>query len=256
MPKTHDRDEIRRALSSDREWSVYALGDLEPGMFEDCEWYAARGPSPGLVLFYGAFDVPVLFAMGQASVVRELLQEAGPWERAYLSVRPDVLQLVKRTHEVEHETAMWRMILRRQDLPPDPDIVALGLADLPRIRELHADGEAMGEVPDFFTESMLERGVYVGILDGEELIASAGTHLVSARESVAAIGNVYVRRDRRGLGLGTRVTRAVAAELLGKGIETIALNVAQSNAPGIRAYTKVGFRGYCEFWEGVAVSRG
>ncbi|HJN18012.1 MAG TPA: GNAT family N-acetyltransferase [Armatimonadota bacterium] len=63
-----------------------------------------------------------------------------------------------------------------------------------------------------------------------------------------------MRRDRRGQGLGTTATTAVARTLVEMGIRTIALNVAQTNAVAIRAYERVGFRKYCEFYEGVAVA--
>jgi hypothetical protein len=36
-----DRAEIRSPLERDRIWAAYALGDLDDGMFEQCEWYAA-----------------------------------------------------------------------------------------------------------------------------------------------------------------------------------------------------------------------
>ena len=69
----------------------------------------------------------------------------------------------------------------------------------------------------------------------------AGTHLVVPQEGIAAVGNIYTRRDRRGRGLAGRVTAAVVAELLRRGVPTVALNVAQTNATARRVYERVGF---------------
>jgi predicted GNAT family acetyltransferase len=99
---------------------------------------------------------------------------------------------------------------------------------------------------------MLEQGVFYGIGEGADLVAVAGTHLVSGPESVGAVGNVYTRRDRRGRGLAGRATSAVTAELIRRGLRTIALNVNQANAAAIEVYERLGYVKYCPFYEGLA----
>jgi hypothetical protein len=84
----------------------------------------------------------------------------------------------------------------------------------------------------------------------EVLPARARYSLIAA--CLAAIGNVYTRRDRRGLGFGTQVTAAVTAALLRLRLRTVALNVEQNNDTAIRIYERLGFRRYCEYREGVA----
>jgi predicted GNAT family acetyltransferase len=102
---------------------------------------------------------------------------------------------------------------------------------------------------------MLAEGVYFGVREGSELVAAAGTHLVVPGEGVAAIGNVYTRRDRRGRGLAGRLTGTVAVELVGRGLRTVALNVNQNNATALGVYERLGFVRYCAFVEGLAVRR-
>jgi ribosomal protein S18 acetylase RimI-like enzyme len=126
--------------------------------------------------------------------------------------------------------------------------------DLRAVQSLHSDGDAGGERPDFFLPSMLASGAYAGIFDGGELIASAGTHIVSDRESVAAVGNVYVKRSHRGRGMAKAVTSAVVAELLGRGIATIVLSVEETNAAAIRAYHQLGFRPHMPFVQAFAAA--
>jgi len=53
----------------------------------------------------------------------------------------------------------------------------------------------------------------------------------------------------------TLTTSAVCAELIRRGIRTIVLNVAQSNASAIHVYEKLGFKRYLPFNEGVAVRK-
>jgi predicted GNAT family acetyltransferase len=64
---------------------------------------------------------------------------------------------------------------------------------------------------------------------------------------------VYVRQDRRGRGLAARVTSAVAADALAKGLRTVALNVSQMNSAALRVYERLGFRLYCPFVAGRAL---
>jgi predicted GNAT family acetyltransferase len=136
--------------------------------------------------------------------------------------------------------------------PACEEAVRLGQDDFSTLERLYSDGISTDEAPGYFSRSMLEHGVFYGIREGGELIAAAGTHLVVPEEGVAAIGSIYTRRDRRGRGLATRVTGAVTRALLAMNLPTIALNVSPHNEPARRAYERLGFRHYCDYFEGVA----
>ena len=107
-------------------------------------------------------------------------------------------------------------------------------------------------MPEFFFAPMLEQGVFFGIREKNDLVAVAGTHLVAPPEGVAAVGNIYTRRDCRGHGLAARVTSAVVSELLSMNIDVVALNVNQQNVSAIRVYERLGFAMHGEFTEGAA----
>lgn len=251
LPRLTDLTAIRAILETDRNWAVYALGDLAPGFREHSVWHTAEG---ALLLLYRAFETPVLFTLGAPDNIAPLLDEVAHEREMYLSIQPEILPLIKAHWNVKHETPMWRMVLdptRFQPLPGE-GVIRLSLADLPALDVLYADGQLTGEVPDFFNPPMLEQGAFYGVNEADRLIAAAGTHLVSTELSVGAVGNVYTRRDRRGRGLAARVTSAVTAELLRLGLSTIALNVNQHNLPAQRVYERLGYRRYCAFYEGVA----
>lgn len=245
---------VRRLLETDRPWAVYFLGDLAPQRLPHCTWLIAPGADPGLLLLYREFGTPVLGAVGQPAAVGPLLDTVSE-PTMYLHVRPDIVDLLRPRYQIEDEADMWRMVLdsARFQAGAQTGAQRLGPAELTALQRLYADGTPTGEEPDFFFPSMLATGVFFGVWEGANLIAAAGTHLVVPEEGVAAIGNIYTRRDRRGRGLATRVTRAVTAELVARGLRTIALNVNHGNAPAIHVYERLGFARYCAFKEGVAL---
>ncbi len=248
MPPLRDVAAIRSILAADPAWSIYALGDLAPGFFERSEWF--RPPdAPGLALLFRGFDTPVLFTMGAADAVAAMLDEIGSKAAVYLHVRPEIVPVLAARYQIVELKEMCRMVLDWRAFRPAPGdgVVRLSAPDLGDLERLYADGHATGEAPDFFFPSMLDDGVFFGVREGRELIAAAGTHLVVPAEGVAAVGNVYTRRDRRGRGLAAQTTSAVVNELAGL---TVALNVSRKNESAIRVYERLGFRRYCDYYEG------
>jgi ribosomal protein S18 acetylase RimI-like enzyme len=257
MPTTRDPDEIRAILNTDRRWAVYALGDLAPALFAHSVWARSVDSPPTLVLLYRGFDPPVVFALGDAARVPRLLDELGHDGDVFVHVRPDVLEVLRPRYQTDGITAMWRMTLDPTDYRPcaTDGAVRLGPSDHGALEQLYGDGTAHGERPHFFLPSMVEEGAFFGLYEGSELVSAGGTHLVVLQEGVAAVGNIYTRRDRRGRGLGARVTSAVVNELLRLRLPTIALNVAQANTPAVRVYERLGFVRHCAYCEGLARRR-
>jgi len=247
MPQLTDKAEIRSILRRDPRWCVYALGDLTDPMFVKCQWF-----TPDLTLVLHDYGTSILFAHGTGSI-REALKHVR-WP-VHLQVRQDGLDEVARHATVTDVKQMWRMAA---DSPraaegadgPDIEIQRLGLTDINALKQLYADGESAGESPDFFYDSMVANGVFFGVYEGTDLVAAAGTHLFAPDEGVAAIGNVYTRRDRRGRGLGRAVTSAVLHQL--RHLDTAGLNVRADNVPAIRVYESLGFVKHCNFFEAVA----
>jgi ribosomal protein S18 acetylase RimI-like enzyme len=250
VPRTDDVAAIRALLQADRAWSIYPLGDLMPAYFAHTTWY--RGPE-AIVLLYRGVEPPVFFAQGEPGVVADLLGEAGPPPALRLHVRPEIVPVLRHYYHHVDTLLRWRMVLDREHFPEStPSCRRLTAADVPALERLYDDGEAAGERPEYFFPPMVTEGVFFGVEEGGELVAVAGTHLVSRAEGIGAVGNIYTRRNRRGRGLAGLTTSAVTAELLGLEIETIALNVAQTNRPALAVYQRLGYRCHCPFMEGTA----
>ena len=240
------RAQVERVLEAERLWTAYALADLEPPYAGDAEWLAT---DDAVVLTYRAFEPPVLFAAGNPSGVGELFQRVpeGSYLFTLMGTHRALLELRVLSSK---ETPMWRMALRAESFDPQRAGPAepLRRSDLPAILELFGDH---ADRPDAFDPSQLDDGTFFGIRAGGGLVAVAGTHVVSERRSVAAVGNVFTHPAQRGRGLATRVTATVVRTLLERRLRTVVLNVAMHNDPAVRCYEQLGFWPFCGYYEGV-----
>ena len=234
-------------LARDPAWAAYLIADLAPPYAQYSTWFVDMD---AVVLLYRGFPQPVLSVLGpDASRAWDEALAQVPEKIVFAVCRPEHRAFVDVRSPFVEPHEMYRM--RLPGTPPDPGAtLALNAVDAAEVRALYQDGAKRGEIPDFFQEGMLGAGVYRGLRDAGELVAVAGTHVVTPE--VAAIGNVYVRQDARGRGLAGRVTAAVAHDLRRRGIGTIVLNVRQDNRAAIRTYEKLGFVVHGEFIEGFA----
>ena len=193
-------------------------------------------------------DATVRFEMGETDGLRAILAGA-PWaERVYLTCRAEHLAMTREFYAWDEVESMWRMALQRTRFQPvKGDWVRLTPAHADELVELYALGGGPA-----YSAAQLEHGVFCGTFVDRRLVAVAGTHLVSPTYGVAAVGNVFTHPGYRGRGYGTAVTSAVVAELLGRGIGDIVLNVNQANQVAIGIYERLGFERYCPFLEGPA----
>jgi ribosomal protein S18 acetylase RimI-like enzyme len=246
-------DEISTFLRQDRWYAAYALGDLEPGFFEQCQWFGAdtMGELCSLVLLYEGLDPQALFLMGEPTGITLILGAARPTSAMFICTEWHLpaLRAYYQTGEVD---AMLRMTLAASDFRPadSPDVERLGPGYADELAHLYtcAHGNA-------FSPYQLAQGVFYGIKEDGRLVSAAGTHLVARTTKIAAVGNVCTYPEQRGRGYATFCTSAVCSELLGMGLDVV-LNVERDNASAIHVYQKLGFRMYCPFVEGIAVRKG
>jgi len=244
------KSQILAYLESDRLYAAYAVGDLEPALFAHCEWLGAEreGRLQALALHYGGLGFPIVFLMGDADGLRAIFEDALYIERAYFTCRQEHLGMMRDFYEWE-PLPMWRMALwPESSRPVTGDFVSLTRDHAEQLAALYACGEG-----NAFDPVQVPGGAFYGVFEDGRLVAAAGTHLISPTYGVAAVGNVLTHPDCRGRGYATAATSAVVAELQGRGIRDIVLNVSQKNATAIRIYERLGFERYCSFFEGSAV---
>lgn len=240
--------EIEGFLETDRLYAAYAIGDLEPSLFEQCRWFGAEqaGRIQALTLLFLGLDPPALFLMGDTGGLEAILQEMSWPTDVYLTCRPAHLPMTRRVCTWHVTIPMWRMVLQPTRFRPrGSGCVRLTPADVDPLARLYALGGGMA-----FSPTQVQHGVFYGLRVGDQLVAVAGTHLVSPTYRLAAVGNVFTHPDHRRKGFGLATTSAVVSALLREGIRDIVLNVGQQNAPAIHIYERLGFERYCPFLEG------
>ncbi len=257
MPKILDLDAVLGRLERDRSWTAYALADLEPGHREHASWFCAEDGS-GLVLLYREFVTPIVFCIESSESLASILSEIDnslmephsiasglPGDREIV-VGADTAPLIRSLFRITNERRMIRMFLDLTSFSPSAieGTIPIGPDHIEKVLNLYGS-----ETPEFFYARMLTQGTFFGFFEGNDLVAIAGTHIVSPHYGTAAIGNVYTRADRRGRGYARLTTGAVSQALLAAGISTIVLNVREDNAAAIRVYEQIGFRQYCRYCE-------
>lgn len=242
-----DRQRILAYLQSDELYAAYAIGDLEPEMFVQSSFAGAAidGQLRALVLHFRGLETPALLLMGDPGGVDAILANELRPEQVYLTYRHRHIDAARQYYRWYSAVPMWRMALRPASFrPATGDCVRLGPEHVVHLDELYVLGGG-----DAFSPSQVELGVFYGIFDAGNLVAAAGTHLVSRTYGIGAVGNVFVHPGHRRMGYGRATTSAVVSELLRLGSRFVILNVAQENAAAVRLYEGLGFERYCPFLE-------
>jgi len=241
-----DKKQILAFLQRDRIYAAYAIGDLEPSLFVQCQWFGAEndGEMIALALFFTGLQPPALFTMGDGHGVAAILDSALQPERAYFTCRAEHLPVVEASYALNEVERMFRMAIASADFQPIPGpAVKLDLSHLDALHQLYRLGGG-----DAFAPYQLRDGVYYGVEVSGQLVSTAGTHLVSPSFGVAGVGNIFTHPDHRRRGYGTACTSQVVEELLAQGLDVV-LNVNRENTEAIRMYARLGFGRYCPYIE-------
>lgn len=259
---TRDVDEATAAsvLASDRLWAGYSLADLEPPFraYSTFDIAARADAKPGaacLFMRHPAFNATI--PHGPALGLAAILATADLPHETYLLARAEHWPQLQRYFACPGGfQAMTRMaVSARAFLPAKPvcGLRRLTPADAALVRQLYAHypGNA-------FNDDQLATGVFFGAFDPAArgaLVAIAGTHAISRRYRIAAVGGVFTLPEARGQGYARALTSAVTAALFEAACEHVILNVAKDNAIARRIYERLGFGTHCEYREARALRR-
>ena len=116
----------------------------------------------------------------------------------------------------------------------DPEVIALGVADVPAMLDLISRTE-----PGPFLPRTVELGGYLGFRVDGALVAMAGRRLNAP--GWVEISAVCTDPAYRGQGMGRRLVNAVAAGIRADGAVPF-LHVSETNDNAIRLYEKLGFQ--------------
>jgi ribosomal protein S18 acetylase RimI-like enzyme len=240
-PPLDDPAPVLEVLEQDRHAHVYGIADVHQ-LWDVSRWWR-DGPAVAGLLDLPGSPVPVLYAVAVREPERTLtlLHRLAPSlpERFEVTGPPGTATVLAGTRTVRWCTPYDKLGLLRADrLPPaDPRVVVLGRADLPALATLLASDPASGE---FFHPGLLDSGAYLGIRAADELVATAGIHVLDPVGGVTAIGNVVTAPHARRRGFGQAVVVSLCHQLLGS-VPTVGLNVAVGNAPARALYARLGF---------------
>jgi len=241
-----NKEQILAFLQQDRIYAAYAIGDLEPSLFAQCQWFGAEddGEMQALALFFTGLQPPALFTMGDTDGVAAILDSALQPERAYFTCRAEHLPVVEASYALDEIEEMFRMAIAPADFRRVPGpTVKLDLSHLDALRQLYQLGGG-----DAFAPYQLQDGIYYGVEVSGQLVSAAGTHLVSPTFGVAGVGNIFTHPDHRRQGYGTACTSQVVEELLAQDLDVV-LNVNRENIEAIGVYERLGFRRHCPYIE-------
>jgi ribosomal protein S18 acetylase RimI-like enzyme len=243
---TTDRALLRGFLERDRLYAAYAICDLEEREFGRTRWGVAFEGDEVVALaleYSGATPQPV-FLMGDHAGLAAILRDVIRPRAAYLAALRDALPTVESFYRVDPGPPMVRMWVDRSTFRPYPATVQRLLpAEIGDLNRLYQLGFAA-----WLPSSSIADGVYYGMRVNGQLIAAAGTHVISHEARLGVVGNVLTHVDYRGRGFATAVTGAVTAELL-RTCDQVVLNVRSDNPPALNAYRRLGYADYVRFEE-------
>ena len=146
--KLDDKKEILAFLRQDRFYAAYAIGDLEPDFFPQCEWFAAgaEGHIQALALHFIGLDPHALFTMGASDGLSLILGSALRPERVYFMGRSEHLPAIQAFYSLGEIKKMLRMTVHDEDFRPVTGKAhRLGPGYSSELKRLYGLGESRGE---------------------------------------------------------------------------------------------------------------
>lgn len=242
----HDKNQIEKFLREDAPLFIYHIGDLDDFYWNYTTWIALIEDSiKAILLLYTAVNPPVLLALSpekNTGYLKRLLSSSMHLlpDKFYSHLTPGIEEVLLPYYNLDSHGNYRKMVLADKSKLKNysnPKVISLNQNDIDEIQNLYKES-----YPDnSFDPRMLETGMYCGIREDNKLVSIAGVHVYSQEYKVAALGNITTHPDFRNKGYGKLVTANLCRSLLEK-VDTIGLNVSQSNLPAIKSYEDLGFK--------------
>lgn len=247
-----DLAEALAYLQRERGYSAPAIAHLETDSPDISRWYLARDRDEfALCLISRSTSPTYLFVLGDPPLLDHLLASVRLPGDVFLTCQPSHLAVIEGYYHLDWQCSMRRMVVDRDGFVPATDgAIRLRPAHLKEINRLY---RTHGN--NAFSANQIRKGVYYGAWSDEQLVAVAGTHVISQRYGIAYVGNVLTQPAYRNRGFATMCTSAVTADLLDYCTQVV-LNVEPHNLPAIKAYASLGYKDDCAIIEAFGKRQG
>ena len=250
-----DRERIRLLLEPEPAYSAYALGQLEPELFSQSEWWLAQADGREALLMHSRGGLGnALVTFGDSLALQALFSlHPGPVQ-TFATFRVDHREALRQFFALAHDKPMLRMMVTAdsfavpaeegEETADGSEVRRLSDSDIPAVDRLYSsEGNRF-----YYRARRIEEGVYFGVFSDQQLVAVAGTHAVCRENGIAVVGNVFTHPSHRNNHFALRATGAVTETLL-QTCQQAVLTVAPENTAAIRAYSRLGYREECELIE-------
>jgi len=236
---------LREFLYSNPSFYVYHLGNLDEPFKNHTTWLLqSDGEDVQMAnLLFTAFNPPTVLCQipssttGNKAFVESLLEKLP--KQLYCQCNLEFADILLRKYKAENIVDSYKMgcktnaLTFRQShdetLPVTPDL-------FDELEAFYIENYPNG----WLNRQMLETGMYRIIRNNGKIVAGGGVHILSVRQRVASLGNIAVKTDERGKGLGLSLINGVCKQLL-EYTDFVGLNVDQNNYAAIACYKKLGF---------------
>jgi ribosomal protein S18 acetylase RimI-like enzyme len=230
------------ALAGDRFWYDFyhrcALDALADGQDNRLYWIAESGAGLILGIEFSGIDVFTLIGELAPREVDQLALRARPAEiHASVGHLPPLLEAAGARVRKQTMLAYYRRRTAAGEAwPLDPDCRRATAADLETLQRFYA-----AHYPDTVLSAWMLDHPFVGLWQGGELVAAAGTLVVHRGLAACHVGNFLTHPGARGRGLAGRVAQHLFELLRREGIGAFMLGVQTSNLSAVRLYERLGF---------------
>ena len=234
-------------------WPLCTLGSRE---WQYVRLWVDDGDRPKAGLWM--FDHPSwggsVQAFGAAATLERMLRGVTLPGRAFVRILPVARSLMTGLYRFDWLEPIVRMHVTADTLIEPPQtrlVVPLGQADAAALVALYA----VWPESRFQTGRLRQGYRYVGIREGDRLVAVAEHVLVARDDGLAVVQGVLVDPAWRGRGLAAAVTAALTARLFEEGARDVVLDVRENNLPALAAYARIGYRRHVTLLAGPGSAR-
>lgn len=246
-------ERLRSFLLRDPAMNALLLADLYEPYSRGALWYSAEEADEilAVALVYRGLDIPSMLTFGRPEGLSAILHSfhSEMPARTYALIP---LEHREPMNDFFHPGAegynlMHRLAMRKGELlmPRSRSVTDLRSEDYDEIKRL-LDKSYPG---NHCHPSMMEEGAYAGIRDGDDLVCTAGTHVLCREEKICCPGNLCVHPEYRRRGLAAECFAGLLDRLFDV-VDLAATNVDARNEASLRTCERVGMRPWKSYFEG------